>query len=402
MRLFYFVTDAYPAWRVDLAELFSLELKRLGLQTDWSVRRENTGFWTSIKKNEEIYYLPFAINAVPFVAPLARRVGELLGEIWMLVKLVFGQSYDFIQVRDDRYTAALFAYLAARIRGSYFTYWLSYPFPENDLEKAQLTTGLRKIIFKVRGEFSKWWLYKVMLPRADHVFVQTEHMKANMVAYGLDATKMSAVPMGVSTRLFQWISTSKPTIEANSMVYLGSFARSRRLELILEALALVVEKNPTAKLYMVGRGDVPADREFLEALTKQLNLTQHIEYTGFVPIEQAWEIAAKGAVCLSPIYPTFIFNQASPTKLYEYLALGRPVIANEHPDQSVTLMESGAGIVVPWESQSFAEAMIYLLSHPKEAEVMAKLGPRWAEENRRYDYIAKSVFQQYQKMIEQR
>jgi glycosyltransferase involved in cell wall biosynthesis len=402
MRLFYFVTDAYPAWRVDLAELFSLELNRLGLHTDWSVRRDTTGFWTSVRKNGVVYYLPLAINSVPMITPLTRRIGELLGEIGLMMKLIFGQRYEFIQVRDDRYTAALFAYLAARIRGSYFTYWLSYPFPENDLEKAQITSGLRKIIFSLRGEFASWWLYQIVLPRADHIFVQTEHMKANMVTYGLDAKKMSAVPMGVSTRLFKWVSTSKIIIEPNAIVYLGSFARSRRLELILEALVLVVEKIPTAKLYMVGRGDVPADRAFLEALTKQLNLTQHVEYTGFVPIEQAWEIAAKAAVCISPIYPTFIFNQASPTKLYEYLALGRPVIANEHPDQSVTLMESGAGITVPWDSQSFANAMIYLLSHPVEAEAMARLGPQWAEENRRYDYIAKSVFQQYQKMIEQR
>ena len=400
MRLFYFVTDEYPAWRVDLAELFSLELKRLGLQTDWSVRRENTGLWSSVKKNGEIYYLPLAINAVPFISPIVRRLGELLGEMWLMAKLVFGQHYEFIQVRDDRYTAALFAYLAARIRGSYFTYWLSYPFPENDLEKAQLATGIRQVIFRVRGELARWWLYQIVLPRADHVFVQTEHMKANMVAYGLDAKKMSAVPMGVSTRLFKWVATSKAIIEPNSLVYLGSFARSRRLELILEALAIVVGKIPSVKLYMVGRGDVPADRVFLETLTKQLNLTQHIEYTGFVPIEQAWKIAANAAVCISPIYPTFIFNQASPTKLYEYLALGRPVVANEHPDQSVTLMESGAGKSVQWDAHSFAQAIIYLLSHSEEAEAMARLGPQWVEDNRRYDYIAKTVFKQYKKMIE--
>lgn len=399
MSIFFFVTDSYPVWRVDLAELFSLELKKLGVQTDWSVRRDDSGLWQKVTKNSEAFYLPLAISGVPLLTPLIRRIGEFIGEFLLFFKLVFGQRYDLIQVRDDRYTAAIFAWLAARIRGSYFTYWVSYPFPENDLEKAQLSQGVRKLIFKFRGEFTKWWLYQFILPNADHIFVQTERMKENMVAYGLRPAKMTAVPMGVSTRLFEWVATSKTELEKDSIVYLGSFARSRRLEVLVEAMARVVKERPEAKLYMVGRGDTADDRVFLEQLTHSLKLNDHIIYTGFLPIEQAWALAAKAAVCVSPIYPTFIFNQASPTKLYEYMALGRPVIANEHPDQSLTLAESGAGVCVPWSSESFAEAIVHMLSNTTQAEAMAKLGPKWAEQHRRYDRLANMVYRQYQAVL---
>jgi hypothetical protein len=39
-------------------------------------------------------------------------------------------------------------------------------------------------------------------------------------------------------------------------------------------------------------------------------------------------------------------NPASPTKLVEYMALGKAVVANDHPDQRMVLEQSGAGICV--------------------------------------------------------
>lgn len=401
MRLFYFVTDSYPAWRVDLAELFSYELKSASLTTDWSMRRDNSGFWGSVHHNNEKIYLPLAVNNMGFITPIIRRIGEVIGELRLMLMLIFGQRYDIIQVRDDRYTAAFFAFVAARIRGSKFTYWVSFPFPENDLEKASLSIGVRSVFFKLRGTLAHWWLYKIVLPLADHIFVQTEGMKLNIISYGLPAHKMTAVPMGVSTKLFNWIKTANVSIEPNSIVYLGTLARSRRLEMLLEAFVVVLKKYPDATLYMVGRGDTADDRLYLERFATQLNITKRIIFTGFVPIEQAWAFAAKGAVCISPIYPTFIFLQGSPTKLYEYMALSRPVIANDHPEQLLALTESGAGLCVPWQAEEFATAIVSLLNNPHKAEEMAKFGPSWVAKNRRYDLVAAKVFSQYQQIVNQ-
>ena len=399
MRIFYFVTDSHPAWRVDIAELFSYELKKLGLHTDWSMRRDNSGIWQKVNDNNQTVYLPLSVEGLGVISPIIRRVGEFLAEIWIMLKLIFGQKYDVIQVRDDRYTAAIFAYLAARLRGSKFVYWVSFPFPENDLEKANLSTGFRAILFKYRGLISKWWLYKIVLRLADHVFVQSEQMKKNIIAYGISHAKMTAVPMGVSTKLFDWLKTANVTPELDSVVYLGTFARSRHLEVLIESFALVVKYCPKAKLYMVGRGDTADDRQFLESLSNQLNIANNIVFTGFLPIDQAWAIAAKAAVCISPMHPSFIHLQASPTKLYEYMALGRPVVANKHPEQTNALQNNTAGMCVPWGAQAFADATLNMLNNQQEAKKMADKGPQWIAENRRYDKIASHVFKQYQALL---
>ncbi|MDP3088158.1 MAG: glycosyltransferase family 4 protein [Methylotenera sp.] len=395
MKIFYFATDTFPAWRVDLTELFSRELSQLGMQIDWCLRRDDRGMWTSIQMHGERFFLPPAWPGVPILTPLVRRIGEFLGEILLFFKFIFGERYDIIQVRDDRYTAAFIAWLAARIRGSKFVYWVSFPFPENDFEKAKLTDGVKKIIFQVRGTLTKWWLYKFVLQRADHVFVQSERMRLDISAYGVKLDKMTVVPMGVPTRVVQWRKSVKLEVDRNCVVYLGSMARSRRLELIIHAFSKVLKQCPDAKLYMVGRGDVAEDDRFLMKECEREGLGDSVIFTGFIPMEDAWLLASRAAVCLSPIYPTPIFMQASPTKLNEYLALGRPVIANEHPEQSVTIAASGAGICVKWGAEEFSKAISYLLTHPNEAESMGEKGPAWVAENRSYERIAAAVFDRY-------
>ncbi|MDP3818096.1 MAG: glycosyltransferase [Methylotenera sp.] len=400
MKLFYFATDTYPPWRVDLTELFSHELKNLGLHTDWSLRRENSGSWCSLSHGGERVYLPLAVSGVPIISPIFRRLGEFIGEIGLTLKLLLGERYDFIQVRDDRYTAAFFAWLAARIRGSKFIYWVSFPFPENDLEKAKLSTGLKKTFFKLRGTLTVWWLYKIVLPRADHVFVQSERMRQDISAYGVATSRMTPVPMGVPPRLLEWGKSIDHAVDLVSVVYLGSFARSRRLEMVIDAFSIVIQTLPNAKLYMVGRGDTPEDGRFLENECRRLGVSDNVVFTGFLPMEQAWAIAAKAAVCISLFYPAPIFMQASPTKLNEYLALGRPVVANEHPEQSEIIASSGAGLCVPWSVEGFADAMIFLLSHPDDAKLMGDKGPSWVAEHRSYDRIAAKVFRQYKVLLD--
>ncbi len=400
MRLFYFVTDSYPAWRVDLTELFSYELKKLGLQTDWSMRRDDSGAWCSVNHNDEMIYLPLAVSEIPLITPIVRCLGEFSGEILLTIKLLFGPYYDFIQVRDNRYTAAFFAWLVARIRGSKFIYWVSFPFPENDLEKAKLSSGPRRIFLNVRGILTQWWLYKVVLPRADHIFVQSERMRQNIASYGLVINRMTPVPMGASTRLLEWCKTARIAVEPGSVNYMGTFARTRRLDIIIQAFALVLQQLPSAKLYLVGRGDTVDERQFLEDFTMKLGISDNVVFTGFLPMEQAWKLAAKAAVCLSPMCPVRILLSTSPTKINDYLALGRPIVANEHPEQSEIIASSGAGICVPWSAESFANAIIFLLSHPGDAEKMGKKGPAWVAENRRYNRLAAQVFHQYRSLLE--
>jgi glycosyltransferase involved in cell wall biosynthesis len=182
-------------------------------------------------------------------------------------------------------------------------------------------------------------------------------------------------------------------------VYLGTLAAVRKLDMLLDAFLLVKQSVPNAQLMFVGDGDAPAERHALGEKAEALGLGDDVIFTGFVPMEEAWALSASAAVCLSPFYPTPVLASTSPTKLVEYLALGRPVVCNDHPEQSQIILESDAGLCVAWSAQAFALAIVRLLGDPKAAEAMAANGPNWVSEHRTYRNIAGKVYAKYIQLL---
>ncbi len=132
--------------------------------------------------------------------------------------------------------------------------------------------------------------------------------------------------------------------------------RVRRLETIVHAFRSVVDVVPNASLYFVG-GENQADIDFLRDEAQKLGLADRIVFTGPLSREQAFAYVRAADVCLSPIPPSPIFDVASPTKLVEYMALAKPVVANEHPEQAQVVAASGGGLIVPWAAERFASAV---------------------------------------------
>jgi len=96
-------------------------------------------------------------------------------------------------------------------------------------------------------------------------------------------------------------------------------------------------------------------------------------------------------VCVSPFYPTPVLNSTSPTKLVEYMAMGKAVVANTHPEQKLLIDQSGCGYCVPYDEDAFADAIVKLLRAPEMARAMGERGRRYVIEHRSYGVIANNV-----------
>ena len=398
MKLFYFVADSYPAWRFDLVELFGRELKSLGMSVTWVMRRDSSGLCSTREQEGQTVLLPFSLGRSSVIDRLANRPLEAICEVYWFLRLIFGPRYDVIQVRDDRYLAAFWAWIAARLTGAKFTYWISFPFPENDAEKSKRATGLRRTFLALRARITGWWLYDFILHRADHIFVQSDEMKRDVQAHGLPQERLTPVPMGVPIRLLSENKSRARTINPNLIVYIGTLDASRRLTMMIEAFSLIHQQVQSARLIVIGDGVAASDRRELEDLSRDHNLTDIVEFTGFLPVADVWRITAQAAIGLSPIYPDTVFRVGSPTKIVEYMAMAIPVVCNDHPEQSLIIEESNAGLCVEWSAVAFAEAVLDLLAHPEESVSMGKRGPAWVEAHRTYPVIAHQVWKKYQEI----
>jgi glycosyltransferase involved in cell wall biosynthesis len=395
MKIYYSITDPAPAYRSDLAELFGGELAQRGLQTEWFMKPAAGGRTITTVYGDQVVHVPRVSDAASGVL---KRLAYWAWDCIHLLRVRPG-SVDAIQCRD-KYLGAVFGLLISRIRGVPFFYWCSYPFPEHQREVASLRSGPSRLLGKAKAALQFRLLYHFICRRADHVFVQSDQMLADMRHYGVPASRMTPVPMGVPARIASWRQKNQVDVVPGRIVYLGSLARIRRLGEIVQAFARVAEIVPSAHLLVVGDGDHPSERQDLERLANDLGLADRITFTGFVPMEEAWRLTASASLCLSPFYPTPTLRSASPTKLIEYMALGRPVLCNDHPEQSHIIRESGAGLCVPWTVECFSDGMLRVLSDPAAAEAMAARGPSWVHAHRTYPVIAEAVLSKYRELLE--
>ena len=390
-------SDTFPPFRVDVSILFGQEMIKRGHKIDWLLQSDQPQ-----DKYEEVQWSGSRVFVGPSNDGESRlsRIKKHFQSVMLdfkVFKFASQNQYDFIQVKD-KFLSAIFAILAAKKNKCKFFYWLSYPFPEASIYEAKVGTARYPFLYLVRGYVFHFIFYRIIARWADHIFVQSEQMKKDVVAKGINSDKVSAVPMGVSLDSFsalQDIEGLKYDAKEKVIVYLGTLLSTRKLDFVIRVFAEVLEEIPEAKLYMVGPEELPNDMEILQVEAKKLGIEDKIVYTGRLPRPEALAYVKIANVCVSPFYPTPILNSTSPTKLVEYMIMQKPVVANDHPEQSLVISESEAGICVPYEEKAFANAIIKILSDNALATEMGDKGYDYAIKYRTYDYLAQQVEECY-------
>lgn len=386
LKILFITSDKWPPFRPAARVIFGEQMVERGHTIDWLIQAHH--------ESDEVGEIRHGKGRV-LVGPtddgqsrwhrLKKHLLDIRNDLRMF-SLMRRNHYDIIQVKD-KYLSAILAIVGARLTGAKFCFWLAFPHAEASLHEVKEGTARYRGFYAARGVIWKFILYRIILPAADHVFVQSEQMKRDIAAEGIAEEKMTPVPGSVSLANIPYDATGAGAsvsgkVQGKAVVYLGTLNRTRRLDFLVRVFSRVVAELPDARLYLLGRGDSPEDEVVLQAEVARLGLDQSVEFVGFIPMSEAWEYIRDAAVCVSPYYPTFTLLSTSPTKLIEYMAMGKAVVGNDHPEQRLVIEESGAGICTPWEERAFANAILSIANDPEGAAGMGLRGRRFVEQYR--------------------
>jgi glycosyltransferase involved in cell wall biosynthesis len=397
----FFVRERFPSHRVRINVLFGKELLGRGHAIDLVMQAENVGGKTgAVSWCGGTVFVGRTCRTGNIVGRALRHVLSLWHDIGSFRHIRRGR-WSVIQVSDKFVTGTL-ALAVARLRGLKFIFWLTFPVPEAQLLRAHTRTARYPVLAWIRGRCTGFLLYRVLLPHSDHVLVQSEQMKRDLMARGIEPRKMTPVVTGVDLDQFDPGPIESPRDGGGAVTigYLGTLAADRHLTILVDALQLLRQRGVDARLLFIGDADLAADRQLLEEHAARLGLLPYLEITGFLPQREAFRRMRTATIGVSPFFPTPILDSTSPTKLVEYMALGIPVLANDHPEQRQILHESRAGLCVPWGARFFARGAAWLIHLPagKRAQ-MAQAGRSWVEANRSYSRIADELEATYDQVV---
>src|SRR5690606_26879499 len=112
------------------------------------------------------------------------------------------------------------------------------------------------------------------------------------------------------------------------VAYAGHLYPWKGVDVLIRALAAV----PDVQGLIVGGHPAEADRARVEQLAGSLGLASRITFTGHLPpSEVAPRLAAASMLVLPNTASAISERYTSPLKLFEYLAMGRPIVASDLP-----------------------------------------------------------------------
>lgn len=180
------------------------------------------------------------------------------------------------------------------------------------------------------------------------------------------------------------------------VMYVGSLGgKHRGLETVVRAMETVVSAVPEARLVIVGGGS--QYERTLRACAREVGVEEQVELTGWVDFEEVPRYIAASDVCLVPHEATPHTETTVPHKLFQYMALGKPVVVTDVPPLKRVVSETESGIVVPaGDVDAMAAAFRRLHDDPTAGERMGEHGRQAVRERYNWETESKTLSTLYE------
>jgi len=330
--------------------------------------------WTYITANEG--FIRRSLDYLSFM------VSSNIASLWVRkVDIVIGTSPQFFTV-----CAAYIVGLLKRVP------WI---FELRDIWPASIrAVGSMGDSFLYRSlERLELFLYK----KATHIIALTQSFKKELISRGVEADKIDVVTNGVDLSLFKPRSKDAALVQRlgleNQFIagYIGTIGMAHGLETIIEAAEIIQNtpnpENHNIKILILGDG---ARKEFLKQLAKDKKL-KNLIFIDTVPKAEVADYWSLLDVSIIHLKKDPLFEKVIPSKLFESMAMGVPVLHGVLGESAEIVNRLGVGkTIIPDCPRVLAQELLNLSMNALELQQMKKAALQAANQFDR-EHLAKSM-----------
>jgi glycosyltransferase involved in cell wall biosynthesis len=169
------------------------------------------------------------------------------------------------------------------------------------------------------------------------------------------------------------------------ILYAGILGHAQGLEVILKAAQLLKESR-NIRFVLIGTGP---ERDKLLRMKEEL-AAENVAFFDPVPRNELLDVIACADAAVIPLRRIDLFRGAIPSKIFENLAMKKPVLLGVEGEAKILFVDEGkAGMAfIPGDEKDLAEKARYLSLHPELAREYGENGYRYVNEMFNWDTIA--------------
>lgn len=314
-----------------LSKAYQLTVISHGEITQPELLIENVSYHTLVKHNGKLGWLRYIVKCAAFINQQKPDVVVLLHSAVAPVALLVRKIPTCL-------------------------YWNEHP--TNLMHMPVQFAPIRKLLTRLLHQFVFFGAKKstVVMP------IGEDHQE-DLTKHGILIQQIRMIYMGVSADFLPANIRVKHNQTSHNdsiirLIYVGTVSESRGRDVMLDAMKMIADKRLNLHLTIVGAS---ADElHYCCQRIDTLSIQSHVKVVGKVPGSEIpnYLAQADAAVCLWHASPWNQFNP--PTKLFEYLVAGLPVLANNIRTHARYVWDGHNGFVFEYDAKSLAVVLEHL------------------------------------------